>query len=175
MLQYSMTKKTFYLDMDGVVADWVAGAAEIIGYELSDPKAYYPPEDWIKIRDNQRMFRNLPKMKHADEMVDLARKFRDELGYDLMFLTAIPHYNDIHWAFWDKMLWAQERYPDIPVHFGPFSQDKQKHCQPGDILVDDRPDNCEQWARVGGVAVKVDLDYISALDAVKELFNRQSV
>lgn len=170
-----MTKKTFNLDMDGVVADWVAGAAEIVGYSLPDPKAYYPPEDWIKIRDNQRMFRNLPKMKYADEMVELARKFRDELGYELVFLTAIPHYNDVHWAFWDKMLWAQERYPDIPVHFGPYSQDKQKHCQPGDILVDDRVDNCEQWARVGGIPVKVNLDYVSALEAVKELFIKQLV
>jgi hypothetical protein len=92
-----------------------------------------------------------------------------------MFLTAVPHYNDVHWAFWDKMLWAQERYPDIPVHFGPYSQDKQKHCQPGDILVDDRPDNCENWIRVGGVAVKVDLDYAPALAAVQALFDKESV
>ena len=175
MLQYSMTNKTFYLDMDGVVADWVAGAAKIVGYELSDPKAYYPPEDWVKIRDNQRMFLDLPKMKHADKMVALARKFRDELGYNLMFLTAVPHYNDVHWAFWDKMLWVQKYYPDIPVHFGPYSQDKQKHCRPGDILVDDRPDNCENWTRVGGVAVKVDLDYAPALAAVQALFDKESV
>ena len=170
-----MNTKTFYLDMDGVVADWVAGATKIIGYELSDPTEYYPQDDWIKIRDNHRMFRDLPKMKHADDMVALARKFRDELGYQLMFLTAVPHYNDIHWAFWDKMLWAQKWYPDIPVHFGPYSEDKQKHCLPGDILVDDRPDNCERWATAGGISIKVNLDYISALAAVQELFVTQSV
>ena len=168
-------KKTFHLDLDGVIADWVAGAAKIVGYELSDPKAYYPTEDWIKIRDNKRMFLDLPKMPRADEMVTLARKFRDELGYELVFLTAIPHYNDMHWTFWDKMMWAQRYYPDIPVHFGPYSQDKEKHCQPGDILVDDRPDNCEQWNRVGGISVKVDLDYVSALDAVQALFDKESV
>lgn len=170
-----MTQKTFHLDLDGVVADWITGVAKIVGYELSDPNAYYPPEDWIKIRDNQRMFLELPKMKHADEMVALARKFRDELGYELVFLTAIPHYNDIHWVFWDKMSWVQKYYPDIPVHFGPYSQDKQKHCKPGDILVDDRPDNCDQWTQAGGIAVKVDLDYALALDAVKLLFTTESV
>lgn len=170
-----MNKKTFYLDIDGVIADWVTNATKIIGYELTDPRSYYPPEDWVKLRDHQRLFLNLPKMKHADEMVSLARKFRDVLGYELLFLTAIPHYNDVHWAFWDKMLWAQERYPDIPVHFGPYSQDKQKHCRPGDILVDDRIDNCEQWEQAGGIAVKVDLDYISALDAVQALFDKESI
>jgi 5'(3')-deoxyribonucleotidase len=149
------TKKTIYLDMDGVVADWVKGAAEIVGYDLDDPNQHYPDIDWQKVRSCERMFLNLPKMPGADELVTVARRFRDELDWQLMFLTAIPHYNDIHWAFWDKTLWVQSRYPDIPVHFGPYSEDKQKHCRPGDILVDDRPDNCERWRGAEGVAVRV--------------------
>ena len=141
--------------MDGVVADWVKGAAEIVGYDLTDPNQHYPDHDWQKVRNSERMFLNLPKMQGADELVTVARRFRDELDWQLMFLTAIPHYNDIHWAFWDKTLWAQSRYSDIPVHFGPYSEDKQQHCQPGDILIDDRPDNCARWQSTGGVAVRV--------------------
>lgn len=161
--------KTFFLDMDGVVADWNAGVGDFIGYRLNDPTARYSPEDWEKIRNHQRIFRQLPKMPRADDMVNLARRFRDELGYELLFLTAIPHYNDIHWAFWDKVLWAQERYSDIPVHFGPYSEDKQKHCKPGDILVDDRFDNCEQWKRAGGTSIRVTSNYQQAIDSLEEL------
>jgi 5'(3')-deoxyribonucleotidase len=120
-----------------------------------------------------RLFRHLPKMPQADEMVNLARKIRDDLGYELIFLTAIPHYNDVHWAFWDKMLWAQERYPDIPVHFGPYSEDKKKHCIAGDILVDDRPDNCQSWKEAGGVAIRVTKDYQAALDELEDLYQRE--
>ena len=141
--------------MDGVVADWVKGAAEIVGYDLTDPNQHYPDHDWQKIRNCERMFLNLPKMHGADELVTVARKFRDELDWQLMFLTAVPHYNDIHWAFWDKIIWAQSRYSDIPVHFGPYAEDKQKHCRAGDILVDDRPDNCERWRDAGGRAIQV--------------------
>lgn len=122
-----------------------------------------------------RLFRNLPKMPQADEMVNLARKIRDDLGYELIFLTAIPHYNDVHWAFWDKMLWAQERYPDIPVHFGPYSEDKKKHCIAGDILVDDRIDNCEGWREAGGVAIRVTKDYQAALNELDDLYQREQV
>jgi hypothetical protein len=75
----------------------------------------------------------------------------------------------VHWAFWDKILWAQERYPDIPVHFGPYSEDKQKHCVPGDILVDDRPDNCQSWRDAGGIAVRVTKEYGLALEELNRI------
>lgn len=169
-----MKKQTLYLDMDGVVADWVAGAAAIVGYRLDDPKQFYPEHDWIKIRDHARMFRDLPKMPHADEMVRIARRFRDELDWELLFLTAIPHYNDVHWAFWDKMMWTTDYYPDIPVHFGPYSQDKEKHATPGDVLVDDRPDNCSQWRDKQGTAIEVKYgSYNSALMELNSLLERK--
>lgn len=150
-----MKKQTLHLDMDGVVADWVAGAAQIVGYRLTDPNQLYPDSDWQKVRNDQRIFRDLPLMPYANEIVDTARRFRDELGWELVFLTAIPHYNDVHWAFWDKMKWAEKHFPDIPVHFGPYSGDKRDHCTPGDVLVDDRADNCMQWQGAGGVAIRV--------------------
>lgn len=162
-----MNKPTFNLDMDGVVADWTAGAANIVGYRIDNPNQLYPEADWHKIRNHKHMFRELPLMRGAHELVKIARRFRDELGYELVFLTAIPHYNDVRWAFWDKMLWAQSNFPDIPVHFGPYSKDKQTHCIPGDILVDDRTDNCEEWVAKGGVAVNVKPNKVA--DATVEL------
>lgn len=167
--------KTIYLDMDGVVADWEAGAAELVGYVSEYPEKPYPPSDWEKIRNHKRIFRNLPKMKRADELVELARRFRDELGWQLLFLTAVPHYNDIHWAYYDKVMWAFERYPDIPVHFGPYSQDKRNHTKPGDILVDDRFDNCEGWREAGGIAVRVTKYYGEALDELRRVFEDSKI
>jgi hypothetical protein len=43
-----------------------------------------------------------------------------------------------------------ERFERIPVLFGPYSFDKYKHCTPGDILIDDRTSNCEEWRAAGG-------------------------
>lgn len=169
---------TFYLDMDGVCADWEAAAAEFLGRPMREPDSntFYrnTPEEWDRIKTQTRFYRNLPLMPRVDELVDLARQYRDALGWELLFLTAVPKNDDVHWAFYDKVLWAQERFPDIPVHFGPHSWDKCKHCRPGDILVDDRPDNCLQWTDAGGISFKVNNnDLGSVLDDIKGDLHRR--
>lgn len=150
---------TFYLDMDGVVADWEAAASEFLGRPLreADPSTHYKntPEEWALIKSQSRFYRTLPLMRRVDELVTLARQYRAAFGWELLFLTAVPKDDDVPWAFYDKVLWAQDHFPDIPVHFGPHSWDKVRHCKKGDILVDDRPDNCGQWAEAGGISFRV--------------------
>ena len=164
---------TFYLDMDGVVADWDAGAARILGGPLREKlvNGHYKntAEEWLKLRNQHRMYRDLPLMPWANTLVDLARQYRDRLGWELKFLTAVPQNDDMPWAFTDKVYWAMERFPDIPVMFGPHSTDKYKHCRTGDILVDDRSDNCASWTSAGGLAVHVrSHDILPAIDMVRQ-------
>jgi 5'(3')-deoxyribonucleotidase len=160
--------------MDGVVADWDRAATEFLKAPKSvemagEPEGRWPKDLWDRLKTQEHFYRNLPKMRQADRLVNLAREFRDQLDYTLLFLTAIPKDNDQHWAFWDKMMWAQENYPDVPVHFGPYSVDKQEHCLPGDILIDDRPDNCERWRKAGGEAIQVTKDYDLVLQETQRL------
>jgi len=160
---------TLYLDMDGVVADFDAAAERFIGRPRTTPDDRWRQEDWQRIRGYQHWFLDLPKTTHADQIVATARKFRDGLGWQLLFLTAIPRGNDFPWAFWDKVKWAQCFYPDIAVHFGPYSDDKAAHYRTGDVLVDDRLSNCEQWQLAGGRAIRArDLDL--AHHELEELF-----
>lgn len=143
--------KFLYLDMDGVVADFDAYAHTVLGHKSDDGR--WHKDKWARLRDNPRMYRDLPETPEATRLVDFCRSFADRHGYDLLFLTAVPKNNDIHWAFYDKVIWAQTRYPDIPVMFGPYSHDKQVHCTPGDILIDDRTSNIEQWIAAGGIGI----------------------
>ena len=159
--------------MDGVVADWEAAASQFLKRPMRDPDTltHYrnTPEEWAEIKTQTRFYRSLPLMSRVDELVHLARQYRDILGWDLLFLTAVPANDDVHWAFYDKVLWAQDHFPDIAVHFGPHSYDKFKHCSAGDILVDDRPDNCSQWTTAGGTAFKVNKnDLGTVLDLVAQ-------
>ena len=167
---------TFYLDMDGVVADWESAAAGFLGRPMRDPDTltHYrnTAEEWTLIKSQSRFYRTLPLMPRVDELVALARGFRDQLGFQLLFLTAVPKDDDVPWAFYDKVLWAQDHFPDIPVHFGPHSWDKHRHFKvAGDILVDDRPDNCAQWRAAGGTAFQVTgNDLASVIGTVTALF-----
>ena len=161
---------TIYIDMDGVVADWETAAEQHI-QKQKDINSLWPNEEWEKIRSQHHFYRHLPEMPRAQEMMALARRFRDELGWRLCMLTAIPHKNDMHDTFHDKVDWMAERWPEVRVHFGPYSQDKQHHCQPGDILVDDRTSNCKEWAARGGIAVQVTKDYEWALHQLQQVFD----
>lgn len=158
---------TLYLDMDGVVADFDAYAEQMIGKRSENNR--WSREDWRKLRDHKRMYRDLPKTPEADALVDFCRKFTKEKGYNLLFLTAVPKGNDFHWAFYDKVNWARDYYPDIPVHFGPFSVDKQVHCEAGDILIDDRLSNNEEWALAGGIAIRHQGNLEDTLRKLQEL------
>ena len=169
---------TFYLDMDGVVADWDTAASQFLGRPTrgADPRTHYKntPEEWQRIKTQSRFYRDLPLMPRCSELVDLARRYRDGLGWKLLFLTAVPKDDDVPWAYYDKVLWAQIHFPDIPVHFGPHSWDKAKHCTQGDMLVDDRPDNCSSWINAGGLAVQVlNNDLGSAIKQVAFDLNRR--
>ncbi len=141
-----------YLDMDDVVADWMGYAREYLRTEWKEGEMV-PDHQWRRLKDDQRMYRNLPLKEGATELVDWCRQYSKKTGCGLYFLTAVPHGNDMPWSFQDKVFWAQEHFPDIPVFFGPYSHDKWVRCKsPDDILIDDRRSNNDEWKRQGGRA-----------------------
>ena len=156
---------TIYLDMDGVVADFDEYAARTLGIPPSS--GIYPNETWYKLASNKRLYRDLVKTSYADELVFQCSRIAREREFNLYFLTAVPKGNDVPWAFHDKVFWAQCYFPGIPVMFGPFSKDKHVHCTPGDILIDDRTSNIEEWRAAGGIAIHHQGDLAATLAALQ--------
>jgi 5'(3')-deoxyribonucleotidase len=158
---------TIYLDMDGVVADFDEYAARTLGIPPS--QGIYPNEVWYKLATNSRLYRDLVKTPYADKLVFQCSVIAKQQGYELKFLTAVPKGNDVPWAFYDKVIWAQKYFPGIPVMFGPFSKDKYIHCQPGDILIDDRTSNIEEWRVAGGLGI-LHRDFDDTLAQLSKLY-----
>jgi 5'(3')-deoxyribonucleotidase len=142
---------TIYLDMDGVVADFNTYAKNILNTEQMYHS--WPAEAWQKIASNPRLYRDLDKTLEADELVQFCKNICNKKNWELKFLTAVPKNDDMPWAYYDKVNWINERYPGIPVFFGPYSHSKWNHCQPDDILIDDRVSNYEEWSNAGGRAI----------------------
>jgi 5'(3')-deoxyribonucleotidase len=141
-----------YLDMDDVVADWMPAARAIVNRNWEYGERI-PDSDWNKVKAKERFYRDLPLKTGAHELVDYCKNaVATKLADGLFFLTALPHDYSMPFASYDKIAWAQQHFPDIPVFFGPFSHDKWRHCKPGDILIDDRTSNCEEWIEAGGRA-----------------------
>jgi hypothetical protein len=149
--------------MDGVLADFNTAARELLGATDAEENraaqaGRWPDHKWRQIAEQQNFYLNLPKTAIADQLVELAVRFRENLDFEVRVLTAIPSGNDMPDAFHDKIDWMNRHYGHlgIRVHFGPYSHDKARHCQSSeDILVDDRTSNCSQWREAGGVAVQV--------------------
>lgn len=147
-----MSRRCLYLDMDGVVCDFETPISNIVGKVPvgRDPHDWIGPVEWKILADHPRLYRQLPKTTEADALVTRCKKFCEENDYELLFLTAVPHVGTMHWSYHDKTEWCREHYPEIPVHFGPYSRDKHLHCKSGDILIDDRPSNIRDWNAAGG-------------------------
>lgn len=154
--------------MDGVVADFDEYAARTLG--LPPSSGIYPDEAWYNLASNKRLYRDLIKTPYADELVFQCSAIAKRNGFDLQFLTAVPKGNDVPWAFYDKVVWAQNNFPGIPVMFGPFSKDKHVHCQRGDVLVDDRRSNIEEWRAAGGFGILHE-DYETTKAILVDLFS----
>lgn len=141
----------FFIDMDDVVADWMGYAKSIVNRDWSYGQRI-PDSEWQKIKQDQRFYYNLPLKPGAQELVTWISTWCHKTSDEVQFLTALPHDYSMPYAAQDKVWWANNYFPGIPVFFGPFSHDKWRHCQPGDILIDDRDSNCQEWISAGGQA-----------------------
>jgi 5'(3')-deoxyribonucleotidase len=153
--------------MDDVIADFKSYAISVLRKKQDTDR--WDPEEWTRLRDNPRMYRDLNKTTDADAIVAACRDRCKAQGWNLMFLTAVPRNNDVKWAFYDKVVWASNYFPDIPVMFGPYSHDKHVHCLPGDVLIDDRTSNCTEWRQAGGVAIQHRGDTAVTLEEIARL------
>ena len=145
--------RKIYLDMDGVVADWRTAAEALLKTRIDQYGERIPKDEWDKIKNASRFYRFLPLMPGAHELVYYCqRREADKQIEGVYFLTALPHDYSMPYTAQDKVWWAHQHFPNIPVFFGPFSHDKCRYCEPGDILIDDRHSNCHDWRAVGGLA-----------------------
>jgi 5'(3')-deoxyribonucleotidase len=140
-----------YVDMDEVVADFKGYAEEFFQRKLNFKKRL-PPEEWSRLADNPRLYRDLKVRDGGHSLINWLSVYCYENNVGLFFLTAIPAKNDVPYAIMDKVEWCQKYFPGIPVFFGPRSYEKAARCTPGDILIDDRLSNVNEWREAGGVA-----------------------
>ena len=139
-------KMKIFVDIDEV-ADFTSYSNQVLASTKSMDT--YTDEQWQILAENPRMYRNLPVKKGAVELIEWLSTYNEKTNTFVAFMTAVPR--SVQWAFQDKVHWANEHFPNIPVFFGPYSKDKWKHCSSSsDILIDDRLRNCIDWSSKGG-------------------------
>lgn len=138
-----------YLDMDGVVADFNSFVSALLNREIGWEGRDLSDDEWAVLASYPRLYFHLSVIPEGRKLVELAKS----LSPDVKFLTAIPRRTTIETAEKDKREWLSLHFPGVPMEIGPHSKDKQLWCKPGDILVDDKKSNVEEWYSKQGIAI----------------------
>lgn len=149
--------RTIYLDMDGVVADFNRFASDFLGRQIGWNEQDLTQEEWNKLDSIGNLYFKLPLIQESTKLVAMAKSFSTR--FNVEFLTAIPRQKSMPSAESDKKQWLDIYYPGMKMNIGPYSRDKQNWCKPGDILIDDKWSNIEQWFNKGGIGIYHEGDF----------------
>jgi hypothetical protein len=136
--------RQLYLDCDGVLADFDAGAIALLG---RSPDAYMHRHGkgpfWQQLARAPDFYATLPLMPDARKLFDAVRHL------DPVILTGLPLGN---WAAGQKVRWAAAHFPGTRI-ITCMAADKRRHAKPGDVLVDDSLKHRHRWEEAGGVFI----------------------
>lgn len=148
------------LDVDGVLADWVAGVCRLFDRDQSEMEAEWghdydicsvlgcsTSEMWRRVDEaGEDFWANLEPYPWADQLYDLCRSLAPTT-----ILTS-PSHDPTSLA--GKLRWLDE-HMGKGEHFRKFliGPDKVACARPGALLIDDRDANCDDFRSYGGQAI----------------------
>ena len=145
-----------FLDADGVLADFDAGAMALLGMTPAQFEARHGRRDfWRRIAAAPNFYGSLSEMPDARRLFDALEHLKPTI------LTGLPLGN---WAAPQKVKWASEHFPGVPI-ITCMARDKHLHMQPGDVLVDDRENHRAAYEKEGVVFIH----HVSAEDSLRQL------
>ena len=150
-----LVPKRIYFDMDGVLADFDRGVAELAGFEKHHGQGECPAEDdlmWEAIRGVDHFYARLEPIEGA---IELFRDLYARYGNRCEILTGIPTpRRHIDAAGEDKVAWCRRLLPDdVKVNIV-YRRDKKNFCEGADcLLIDDFSSNIVAWEGHGGTGI----------------------
>lgn len=157
-----MTHPRFYVDCDGVLADFDLKFKQLFDLEPQKfEKKYGAKAFWDNIKCVPGgFFKQLPLMPDANELMNELQKFTRPI-----ILTGCPYGG---WSEIQKIRWAENHFPGIPM-ITCMSRDKNKYCEDGDVLIDDRTTYMKEWNDAGGIYIV----HTSTSNTLQELKNHR--
>jgi hypothetical protein len=133
-----------FLDCDGVLADFDAGAKRILGMTpAAFEERHGKSEFWKRLARTRNFYGDLSQMPDAQQLFQAVKHLKPTI------LTGLPLGR---WAAPQKERWAAEHFPGVPI-ITTMARQKYLHMEPGDVLVDDRENHRHLWENAGGIFV----------------------
>ncbi len=150
------TKPHLFLDCDGVLADFDAGAKRLLGMSpAAFEERHGKGEFWRRLARARNFYGELEQMPDAEVLFQAVKHLKPTI------LTGLPLGK---WAAPQKERWAEEHFPGVPI-ITTMASKKHLHMEPGDVLVDDRENHRHLWEEAGGIFVH----HKNARDTIRQL------
>ena len=163
MNEVQVTKvKRVFIDMDGVLTDFVGGVSQMIGMPMTnDDKGHSEYDKRKQELTDKRLFRNLPPMPDMWELIGYLK----HTGLPLEILTAAGYINR-ELGVWDKNEWVKQFVDPTIVTTCVYSgSEKAVFAKKGHVLIDDRQKNVDCWVAAGGIGIV----HKTARDTISEM------
>lgn len=133
-----------FLDCDGVLADFDAGARQLLGMSPAEfEKRHGRGEFWKRLARASNFYGELPQMADAQRLFNAVKHLEPTI------LTGLPLGK---WAAPQKERWAAKHFPGVPI-ITTMARQKHLHMERGDVLVDDRENHRHLWEEAGGIFI----------------------
>jgi hypothetical protein len=146
IMMLNLTYYNFYLDLDGVMADFDSVVKSKYPDYVSKTGMWMPEDKFFPLmKENPDCFKHLPLTQDAMELWEFLKP------YDVKILTAYPKM--FPYVAEHKKEWvAKNICPKVEV-ITTMGQYKQVYSNPMSILIDDSGRNIGQWVARGGIGV----------------------
>lgn len=132
-----------FCDMDNVIVNFDKNFKDV--YRIN-PAEISRIELWAKVIATKNYWYNLPMQADAKKLIEYLKRA------EFHILTGIPSL-DFRRAQKEKKQWVKKHIGQNINVICCLSKDKQKYCNPGDILIDDLEDNINRWEKAGGIGI----------------------
>lgn len=149
-----------FLDVDGVLANWVGGVCDLFGYDEREVLSVWngewdinhqldisTKELWSRIDAAGREF--WARLKPYPWAFELFEVCRSAAPTTILTSPSLHHSSPA-----GKLLWLDEHFGrDQPFREYLIGPDKAACARPGAVLIDDSPHNCSEFNRLGGEGI----------------------
>ena len=138
-----------YLDMDGVIADFVKRYKELYGMEPREAEKNKKFDHYFNEFIATNQFATLDMMPGAWDLINFLRKL--PVPTEILSSTATEARYDA--ISRQKLDWLNSKGIEFKPNFVPGKKHKFKYATPNSIIIDDTLSVIEDWKKAGGIGI----------------------